>query len=654
MSGSHLSFGGILNRVNWRGILLLIAGSVACEAQTVTAFASFDLTDGGDPHSPVMQASDGNFYGTTAGGGANSWGVVYKITPGGALTNLYSFTGGKDGGEPETGLVEGADGNLYGTTSEFGPIGAGTIFKITPAGTLTTLYGFGNNPDGASPYGALLLASDGNFYGTTSRGGVDSDGTVYQMTPTGVVTILYSFTGGADGANPFSTLIQGKDGNLYGTTTAGAGPGNGTIFSITPAGALTTVYTFPAYSGPQTSVAGMIQGSDGNFYGTTSGGGGQRLGSIFKLAGGTFSTLYSFTGSSDGNGPNSQLLQARDGNFYGTTADGTIFEITPGGVQTTLFNSTENPNSRVGYSTAGLIQAADGNLYGTCLTDGLYSYGCVFKLQLAVGAGYTCTNTTPPVITSIDSAGSYGGYRYFASGSWLEIFGSNLADPNDPRLADATHSGEWSSSDFTNGSAPTNLDGISVSINGKPAYVWFLSPGQINVQAPEDSATGSVAITVTNCNATSSASMFSRQGLAPGLLAPSNYSAQGKQYLVATFAEGGAYVLSTSLGASFGVNSRPAKSGDVIIVYGIGFGDVTPSILPGVIVTKTNTLTNQVTFSFGSASAEVSYQGLAGSFIGLYEFYVTVPAGLADGDYQINVAQNGTAIPQTVYLTVQN
>src|ERR1017187_9407135 len=270
------------------------------------------------------------------------------------------------------------------------------------------------------------------------------------------------------------------------------------------------------------------------------------------------------------------------------------------------------------------------------------------------GSAYTCTNTAKPVIASIDSASAYGGYSYFASGSWLEIKGTNLADPNDPRLGNSSHSGQWTAADFSAGNAPTILDGISVTINGKAAYVWYLSPTQLNIQAPQDSTTGNVAITVTNCKATSSPTMFTRRNLAPGLLAPPNYSSGGTPYMVATFASDGAYVLNTSIGASLGLNSRPAKPGDVIIAYGVGFGDVTPSILPGVIVQQSNALVNPVTFSFGSTNATTSYSGLAGSFVGLYEFYITVPPGLANGDYHINVTQNGVAVPQTMYLTVHN
>jgi len=282
---------------------------------------------------------------------------------------------------------------------------------------------------------------------------------------------------------------------------------------------------------------------------------------------------------------------------------------------------------------------------------GVTPYGMAIK---AGGGGFSCTNTTPPTITSIESASGYGGYAYFASGSWLEIKGSNLADPSDPRLKAATNPGQWTASDFSGSNAPTVLDGVSVSINGKPAYVWYLSPAQLNVQAPEDTATGNVAITVTNCKATSPPFTLNRRALAPGFLAPSNYSANGTQYMVATFASDGAYVLNTATGAAFGLNSRPAKPGDVIVAYGIGFGDVTPSILPGVIVGQSNSLVNGIAVSFGSTSASLTYAGLAGSFVGLYEFYITVPAGLANGDYQINVKQGGVAVPQTMYLTVHN
>jgi uncharacterized protein (TIGR03437 family) len=272
----------------------------------------------------------------------------------------------------------------------------------------------------------------------------------------------------------------------------------------------------------------------------------------------------------------------------------------------------------------------------------------------ASSTGYSCSNTTPPVITSVDSASAYGGYDYFTSGSWLEIKGSNMADPADPRLAPGPNQGQWTSADFNGVNAPTVLDGISVSINGKPAYVWYLSTGQLNVQAPEDSATGTVAIAVTNCKATSPLFSFTRRALAPGFLAPANYTANGTQYMVATFQSDGAYVLNTTTGASFGLTSRPAKPGDGVIAYGIGFGEVTPTILPGVIVGQNNALVNPIALSFGMTPVTLAYSGLVGGFVGLYEFYFNVPSTLANGDYQINVTQNGTPVPQTMYLTVHN
>lgn len=319
-------------------------------------------------------------------------------------------------------------------------------------------------------------------------------------------------------------------------------------------------------------------------------------------------------------------------------------------VSTTPYTFTWTPPAtnigNVHFYVAG--NAVNGNLQNT--GDHVYTHSYVLTPAVA---GFTCTNTVAPVITFVDSASGYGGYSYFASGTWLEIKGTNLADPADPRMSSASP-GQWTSADFNGSNAPTLLDGIGVSVNGKPAYVWYLSPGQLNVQAPEDTAIGNVAITVTNCKATSSPFMFTRQALAPGFLAPPNYTANGTQYMVATFNSDGAYVLNTSTGASFGLNSRPAKPGDLIIAYGIGFGDVTPSILPGIIVGAGNALVNPITVSFGSTPTQaLAYSGLAGGFVGLYEFYITVP-NVANGDYQINVTQNGTTVPQTMFLTVHN
>ena len=643
---------------------LLWLASFSVHAQTFNVLAAFNGSDGQTPAAPngagLVQGPDGNFYGITGAGGNQTCGVIYQVMRNGTLNVLHNFNYSVDGCDAASGLILGSDGDLYGAT-QF------TIFKMSLSGAFTLLY---TAPSGGPHLiNALVQASDGNFYGSSPQGGTGNGGTIFKITPTGTLTVLANLsTANAVGGSPLGPLIQASDGNLYGTTSAGGvGSTGGTVFKMTLGGAMSVVYSFCVKSGcpdgkfPKT---GLIQASDGNLYGTTVTGGSTGNGTIFKVTpGGSLTTLYSFcpqTACTDGNTPGGSLLQGKDGNFYGTTtyggsfsSAGTLFRVTPAGVLTTLHQFCSQNGCTDGMNPAGsLIQTSDGTLWGTTYNGGMNDFGVVFGLAPPPPPAYTCTNTAPVVISSVDSASAYGGYSYFASGSWLEIKGSNLADPNDPRIANG--SGQWASSDFNGPNAPTNLDGISVNINGKPAYVWYLSPGQLNVQAPEDSASGNVAITVTNCEATSSQVMFSRRALAPGLLAPSNYTSGGTQYMVATFQSDGAYVLNTSLGASFGLTSRPAKPGDVIIAYGVGFGDVTPSILPGTIVSQANQLVNPVTVSFGSAPATLTYWGLAGSFVGLYEFYITVPSGLSNGDYKINVAQNGTALPQTMYLTVQN
>jgi uncharacterized protein (TIGR03437 family) len=648
-------------------VLLVCAGAaIASQAQTLTVLGTFKAAIGNHPVSALVRGTDGNFYGTVFNGGAFDDGYVFRVTPGVGLTDVYDFGSVKLDGIGPGGLIQATDGNFYGTASSGGANhSSGTVFKITPGGVETTVFSFGGAiGDGVSPNGGLIQATDGNFYGTTSDSILSETpaeetsgfGTIFKITPQGVLTTLYSFpTNSAQAFSAFG-LLQGADGNFYGTASLGGTYAEGSLFEITPQGTFSTVYSFGGQSsGGAYPQAGLIQGTDGNFYGITSGStSNTNFGTVFKITpAGVLTTLHTFCASgvcTDGNEPN-PLIQGSDGNFYGTTAaggangSGTIFEITSSGTLTTLYSFCSQPKCADGSTpSGGLIQGTDGNFYGTT------SSGTVFRFS-TTSAAYSCA--TQPAITFIDSASGYGGYGYFTSGSWLEIKGTNLVNPADPRLMAATDPGQWTAADFNGVNAPTVLDNVSVTINGKPAYVWFLSVGQINVQAPEDSATGSVAITVNNCTTASSPFMFKRQALAPGFLAPSNYSANGTQYMVAFFTDG-AYVLNTSLGALFSVNSRPAKPGDQIYTYGIGFGDVTPTILPGVIAGQSNTLVNPVKISFGTTAATIGYQGLTPGSVGLYQFNFTVPSGLANGDYQINVTQNGVAVPQTMYLTVQN
>jgi uncharacterized repeat protein (TIGR03803 family) len=286
-------------------------------AGTYTSLYSFcsqpECADGQLPgEARLVQGSDGNFYGETASGGIggtsaleSGYGTIFTITPGGALTTLYSFCSQQsgslclDGSDPQGGLVLGSDGNFYGET-QGGANDEGTVFRLTPSGTLTTLYSFcsqSNCTDGEDPIGGLVQGTDGNFYGETHGGGANYFGTIFKLTPSGTLTTLYSFcsqTDCTDGGDPSGGLMEATDGNFYGTTSSGGTGANnvhGTIFNITSAGTLTTLYSFCSQvsSGgvcedgalPQ---SGVIQATDGNFYGTTTQGGGtDGVGTVFKL-----------------------------------------------------------------------------------------------------------------------------------------------------------------------------------------------------------------------------------------------------------------------------------------------------------------------------------------------------------------------------------
>jgi uncharacterized repeat protein (TIGR03803 family) len=286
--------------------------------------------DGAQPVAGLVLASNGNFYGTTMNGGANSDGTVFQITSAGKLTSLHSFDL-TDGGEPEVGLIQATNGKLYGTTSSGGTGDVGTIFEITTAGTLTSLLSF-DGTNGDYPDGKLVQGTDGNFYGTTEEVNSGS-GTVFKMTAAGKLTTLHKFTGsGSDGAGPTSALFQASNGNFYGTTQAGGTHGGGTVFQITPAGKLTTIYSFCAKSGCTDGLnpsAGLIQATDGNLYGTTFSGGSNETpcngvcGTIFKITtSGTLTTLYNFcsqSGCTDGSEPQEGLVQHTNGTLYGVT-----------------------------------------------------------------------------------------------------------------------------------------------------------------------------------------------------------------------------------------------------------------------------------------------------------------------------------------------
>jgi uncharacterized repeat protein (TIGR03803 family) len=308
-------------------------------------------TDGAYPGG-LIQGSDGNLYGTTEYGGAYDYGggTVFRITTSGVETVLYSFgaSGITDSSRPVAGLVEGSDGNLYGTSLTGGANNAGTVFKITTSGVETLLHSFtGNcafssNVDGAEAYAPLVEGSDGNFYGTTSCGGASDAGTVFKITTGGAETVIYSFAVGTDGESPLAGLIQASDGNFYGTTELGGVNSKGTVFKVTAAGAESLLYSFGAGGSTDGAepYAGLVEGSDGDLYGTTYAGGSYGEGTVFKVTrGGVETVLSSFSGaggiigSADGAMPWAGLIPGPDGSFYGTTIaggaynEGTVFNL---------------------------------------------------------------------------------------------------------------------------------------------------------------------------------------------------------------------------------------------------------------------------------------------------------------------------------------
>jgi uncharacterized repeat protein (TIGR03803 family) len=426
---------------------------IASPAQTFTTLAVFNPpVTGWQPHyMSLIQGTDGNFYGTTFYGGneaycseyQNGCGTVFKITSAGTLNALHSFCTQTscpdcpDGSFPIGGLVQGADGDFYGTTSSGGTSsncsgGCGTVFKITSTGTLTTLYNF-DLTDGSNPEGPLVLAADGNFYGTTRAGGnltcnaTYGCGTVFKFTPSGTLTVLHSFNG-SDGEFPQGGLVQATDGNFYGTTYSGGASTNctygcGTVFKITSAGTLNALHSFCT----QTSCSDgkypngeLVQASDGNLYGTAYEGGASNYGTVFKFTSsgtsGTLTVLHSFD-LTDGSYPQGALVQATDGNLYGTTSQGgnvaptagTIFEITEGGKFSSLYSFDE---TTVPHPAGGLVQATNGSFYGTTastvfnLSVGLPRFVKTEPTSGKVGAAVIILGTTLTGATKVEFNGT--------------------------------------------------------------------------------------------------------------------------------------------------------------------------------------------------------------------------------------------------------
>jgi uncharacterized repeat protein (TIGR03803 family) len=477
--------------------LLCVTTAIVSPAQTLTTIHTFDNTDGYLPEGYV-QATNGNLYGITNGGGANltlcngsSCGTVFKITPSGKFMTLHSFDG-SDGDGPYGFLFQATNGDIYGTVQDGGAnltlcggFGCGTVFKITLNGTLTTLYNFcsqTNCTDGSVPLTNLVQAANGDLYGTTYSGGVNcvssgGCGTVFRITPAGTLTALYSFcaqSGCTDGDYPLAGLVQAPSGDFYGTTASGGtssacSGGCGTIFKVTPSGALTTLHSFDGTDGSEPRW--LVQASNADFYGATILGGTSTActsgcGTIFRITpSGTFATLHNFD-STDGAKP-LLPLQATDGNFYGTThlggastactgGCGTIFKITPSGKLTTLYSFSGTDGS----SPVGLIQDTNGRFYGSGESGGSSTActgGCGTVFMLATGLG--------PFVETQTTSGKVGGA--------VKILGTDLTGAT------------------------------SVTFNGTAAVFTIVSSSFITTTVPAGATTGKVQVTMPSGTLTS-------------------------------------------------------------------------------------------------------------------------------------------------------
>jgi uncharacterized repeat protein (TIGR03803 family) len=387
--------------------LFYVAMVVASPAQTLTPLHSFSGSDGMNPYrEALVQGADGNFYGTTEMGGTDNFGVVLKMTPDGAVTVIHEFVG-TDGEYPSSGLVQDAAGNLYGTTRTGGPgPDPGVVYKITPQGTFSVLTAAG----GSVIYAPLLLASDGNLYGVSTNGGTLGDGTAFRVSTDGTnLRILYTFCSlpnCTDGAHPLGGLVEGPDHNLYGTTEYNGANGDyGVVFQLTPAGAYTVLHSFGGANDGNLPRGRLLLASDGYLYGTTASGGTGGAGTIFKIRpdGSNFTVLYTFCPNHNctaGGTPESGLIEASDGNFYGTNlvGHGFLYKLAPNGTVTALyaFCTSGGTCSDGSYPYGELLQGNDGNFYGANRYGGTNGDGTVFKFSGPPLIPTTTTLTTSP------------------------------------------------------------------------------------------------------------------------------------------------------------------------------------------------------------------------------------------------------------------
>ncbi len=354
------------------GTATLTIGSVTAPNIVIERLYSFQGDAAGANPNGLMQHSSGNFYGTALNGGANGFGTVFRMNSAGTMTPLYSFTGQNDGADPLAALTEGIDNNLYGTTYQGGANDNGTIFQMTPQGAFSTLQAF-TGTNGALPLSKLLIGTDASFYGTSYQGGIFGRGTVFRLTAFNAFSSLYSFSNGFDGGNIAGSLSQDKDGTWFGTAYKGGAFAKGTVFKMSTNGLLTTLISFNGTNGSFPS-AGLTAATDGSFYGVTSLGGASSNGTLFKI---TSSGQLTSLGK-------------------GTYGFGTIFRLTPTGALTILgqFDGYNGANPQ-----AALVQGSDGRIYGTTPNGGVSGQGVIFRFSVVSGPEITAQPMDQTVYT---------------------------------------------------------------------------------------------------------------------------------------------------------------------------------------------------------------------------------------------------------------
>lgn len=398
--------------------LLLLASVSGVRAQLVNVSDLHQFVagnnDGGSPYSEVILGTDGAWYGTANSGGTNAEGIVYRMNrDGSGFTILHHFGFGDDGAAPFAGLIQGADGFLYGTTYFGGPDSNGTIFKINTNGSVySVLHLFADKPDGSRPFGALIQGQDGALYGTTEGGGTGM-GIVYKIDTNGnSCVVLHSFTNATDATQSDAQLVQASNGMLYGTTYSGGASFVGAVFKIdTNGGNYSVIHSFNGSSDGFSPQAGLVIGQDGWLYGTTASGGNSSAGrgTVFKLNtnGAGFSVLHTFTNTPDGADSVARVTQGLDGYLYGVTSDGgnsglgTVFRVNTNGANYSVLHRFNGAGDGLDPS-AGLFTTGDGVFYGTAAQGGntIAGFGTVYQFTMGPTLNLNVSNSPPPLLVT--------------------------------------------------------------------------------------------------------------------------------------------------------------------------------------------------------------------------------------------------------------